>query len=84
VSLFSCKDTTQLLSEALDHDLAAGQRLSARLHLLLCGPCSRFRRHLLLLRDAARNFDSAPQEGQLPATARNRILQVLREEGNRQ
>jgi hypothetical protein len=83
VSLFSCKDTTRLLSEALDHDLPAGKRLAARIHLLLCTPCTRFRRHLLFLRDAARRFDRADSHASvgLSAEARARILHRISQAG---
>jgi hypothetical protein len=84
VSLFSCKDTTRSLSEALDHDLPAGKRLAARIHLLLCIPCARFRRHLLFLRDAARRFARADSQGSagLSAEARARILQRISQQGD--
>jgi len=84
VSLFSCKDTTRLLSEALDHDVPAGRRLLARIHLLFCTPCARFRRHLHFLREAARGYDNAgsPETARLSVEARARILQALKREGH--
>jgi hypothetical protein len=82
--LFSCKDTTRLLSEAMERTLPARQRLTARIHLLLCTPCSRIRKHLLFLRDAARQFDqAAPPDGvRLSVQARARILQALKQQGH--
>jgi len=83
VSLFSCKDTSRLLSEALDHDVPAVRRWAARIHLLFCTPCARFRRHLQFLREAARGFDNAasPDSARLSGEARARILQALKQEG---
>jgi hypothetical protein len=79
VSLFSCKYTVRLLSRSLDRALGPGPWLVMRLHLLMCVPCSRYRRHLLLLHDTVRRLGESSldhPDGDLPALsaeARTRI-----------
>ena len=86
MSLFSCKDTTRLLSEALDTDVSASRRLIARVHLLFCTQCTRWRKHLRFLRRAARTFDNAASraEMRLSAHARKRILLALKQQEDAQ
>jgi hypothetical protein len=82
--MLSCKEVSRLLSESLDRDLPWQQRVSLRLHLLMCSLCSRFRRHMLFLRDAARVFaaeaDELPSHVRLSPHARQRIKLALRRE----
>jgi len=35
----SCRETTRLLSEGADRDLALGERVALRLHLVICKGC---------------------------------------------
>jgi hypothetical protein len=79
MSLASCKDTVRRISRSLDHALSLGPWLLMHVHLLLCTPCNRYRRHLLLLRETARRLAEADLDhaaGELPALsaeARRRI-----------
>jgi hypothetical protein len=83
----SCKEVSRLVSESMDRDLPFRQRLSMRLHLLMCSLCSRFRRQILFLRDAAHSFGEASEEGELLADvqlspeARARIKETLQHNG---
>lgn len=54
--MLSCKEVSHLVSESLDRKLSFWQRIQVRLHLLMCGLCSRFRKQTLFLRDAARHY----------------------------
>ncbi len=42
----SCKDVTNLSSEYLDNELDWSIKLKIRFHLLMCGYCRKFVRHL--------------------------------------
>jgi hypothetical protein len=82
MSMFSCKDTVHLASESLDRNLRLRQRLALRIHLLMCPPCARLRRHLLFLRDAARRLQGEADRGDgdqagLSPEARERIKRAL-------
>ncbi|MGE5190456.1 MAG: zf-HC2 domain-containing protein [Gemmatimonadota bacterium] len=57
--MLSCKDATRLISQSMDVTLPVGQRIGLRLHLLICKFCLRYRRQLLVIREALRDFDAA-------------------------
>jgi hypothetical protein len=79
--MLSCKEISELVSDSLDRDLPWYQRLQVRVHLLMCRLCSRFRRHLLLLRQAARQLpleDAAEPGASLSPEARERIKRAIR------
>jgi hypothetical protein len=50
--MLNCKEATRLVSEGVDRRLGRGTRLALRLHLLLCGGCTRFSKQLAFLRKA--------------------------------
>jgi hypothetical protein len=52
----TCREAHRLLSERLDRPLMRGERWRLRLHLMLCEMCSRFERHMGLLRAAVRRL----------------------------
>ena len=47
--MLSCKETTRLVSEGLDHRLLLWQRIQLRMHILMCGACSVYRRQVTLI-----------------------------------
>ncbi|WP_144155887.1 zf-HC2 domain-containing protein [Paraburkholderia sp. BCC1885] len=49
-----CKNITRLLSDALDRPLKAGEWVAIGLHLPTCSGCRNYRKHIGLLRAAAR------------------------------
>lgn len=85
--MLSCKEVSSLVTESLDRELPFRKRTSMRLHLLMCSLCSRFRRQMLFLRDAARSFAAASEKDKLPANAwlspeaRARIKRALEQNG---
>jgi hypothetical protein len=54
--MLSCKDVTQLLSEAMDRSLPLGKRIGVRLHLLICKFCARYERQLFQIRETVRRL----------------------------
>jgi hypothetical protein len=54
--MLSCKDVTQLLSEAMDRSLPLGKRIGVRFHLLICKFCVRYERQLLQIRETVRRL----------------------------
>jgi hypothetical protein len=82
MSVFSCKDTVRLASESLDRELPVMKRLSLGAHLLMCPPCGRLRRYLLILRGAARRLEELAVRGDeeqagLSPEARDRMKRAL-------
>ena len=54
--MLTCRETTRLVSQGLDRDLAFGARVALRLHLALCIGCRRTRRQMAFLRRAVREL----------------------------
>lgn len=48
--MLSCKQATRLCSEALDRPLDVRERLSLRMHLMMCSGCANYRAQMALLR----------------------------------
>lgn len=54
--MYSCEESTRLLSEAQERPLGHGERLALRLHLLMCGACRSFEQQLGWLRRASGHY----------------------------
>lgn len=54
--MLSCKETTRLVSQGLDRELAFGERVALRLHLAICIGCRRAGRQMRYLREAVRKL----------------------------
>ena len=65
--MLNCKDASQLMSEGLDRDLDLAQRAGLRLHLLICGACSRVKAQLSFLHRMAPHYPG-PDEEEPPKT----------------
>ncbi|KPK31494.1 MAG: hypothetical protein AMK69_00020 [Nitrospira bacterium SG8_3] len=80
--MLSCEEVTQLVSESLDRELSLRQRVSTKMHLMMCRLCSRYNKQLAGLREAFRlhamreeDIDIYPAS--LSSEARQRIKQAL-------
>lgn len=60
-----CKDITRLLSDALDRPLTAGEWIAVGLHLPTCSGCRNYRKHIGLLRAAAREASGLDQSDEV-------------------
>lgn len=56
MKLLSCKETTRLISQGLDRELAFGERVALRLHYAYCVGCRRAGRQMAFLRKAVREL----------------------------
>lgn len=54
--MLSCKQVTELSSRELEQPLRAGEKLQVITHVMMCAGCRNFRRQLLTLRRAARDY----------------------------
>jgi len=84
--MLTCKQTARLVSEGLDRKLSLWQRMNLRLHLMMCGACSAYRRQVETLnRIVRRRFDesafdaTATDAPACPEQAKRRITESLRE-----
>ncbi|MDH4096294.1 MAG: zf-HC2 domain-containing protein [Betaproteobacteria bacterium] len=56
MGIISCKETTRLVSQGLDRELAFGERVALRVHLVICLGCRRAGRQMEFLRKAVREL----------------------------
>jgi len=66
--MLKCIEATQLVSESQERELGFRERLSLRLHLMMCRGCRNAERQLTVLRRAMRAFArpggaSGPSDG---------------------
>jgi len=52
MKLLSCRESTRLISQGLDRDLAFGERVALRVHFVYCMGCRRANRQMAFLRRA--------------------------------
>lgn len=56
IGVISCRESTRLASQALDRELAFGERVALRVHLAICLGCRRAGRQMEFLRRAVREL----------------------------
>ena len=84
--MLTCKQASKLVSASQERRLSLRERLGLRWHLWMCGNCRRFERQILGLREALRRAwrqGELPLHRDLPAAARARIRQAVRERADR-
>ena len=72
------------MSESLERRLDFGERMTLRLHLLVCAWCARYLKQIKFLRQIIRlrtalTLDSDPSPAALTTAARERIANSLRQ-----
>jgi hypothetical protein len=79
--MFNCKEVTRMVSESMDRSLPFFQRMGIRFHLMMCKFCTRYRKQLLILREAIRLKSIHDEEIELPISlppeAKTRIRRLL-------
>lgn len=80
----TCKQSTELISQAQDRRLSKREHLVLHMHLLLCRPCSRFKRQLEQLRVIIHRLTHhLEMNGKgLPAAAKARIQAAINKARN--
>ena len=54
--MMTCKQATGLMSQAQDRPLTLKERITLRLHLMMCSGCSNFNRQMDFIRKAFRRI----------------------------
>jgi hypothetical protein len=54
--MVSCKEASRLLSQSAERSLTLGERIRLRLHLRVCGACTRFKQQLQFMRGAMARY----------------------------
>ena len=80
--MLSCREVTRLVSESLDRELPLRQRVSMKMHFMMCKLCSRYNKQLANLREAVRLYSRREEDmdiypASLSTEARERIKQAL-------
>jgi hypothetical protein len=76
----SCAEMTKLASQSQDRRLTIPQRISIRLHFLICAWCKRYFKQMTVIRSAARDCgDHVPPDPDtsLSPEAKERITRAL-------
>lgn len=60
--MLNCHEATKLMSEAQEHRLPLAERISLRLHLMMCGGCDNFRQQMDAIRSMARAYAKGENE----------------------
>lgn len=58
--MLSCKEATRLISAARDRNLSLGERLSLRLHLMMCSGCLNYDQQINFLHEICRHHPAHP------------------------
>lgn len=78
--MITCKQASQLISQSLDRRLSWQERLSLRLHTIICDACRRFSQQLHTLRVALKRMNENVESDTnitLPSETKARIAQSI-------
>ncbi len=82
--MLNCRETSRLVSETLDHDLPLRDRISMRLHLMMCKFCRRYFSQIRFMRDAIKlagddlNDCDGTTGVKMPDSAKERVKRNMR------
>jgi predicted anti-sigma-YlaC factor YlaD len=58
--MMSCKQMTYLMSQQLDRELSARERMALRLHVMMCSGCRNLEDNMAFLRQVCGQASEAP------------------------
>lgn len=77
----NCKDTTQLVSEAMDHRISITKQWKVKFHLAICEFCRHYKEQMETLRNLAgclkKEGPEIGDENQLKSSAREKMKKLL-------
>ena len=80
--MFNCKEVSEKVSISMDESLPVHHRIMLNIHLLMCKYCNRFRKQLLVMRNALRfekiTEDEPGQPGSLSEATRERLKKAVK------
>lgn len=81
LALSNCKDTTELISEDMDHNLSVFKRWRMRFHLVLCKYCRKYRAQLETLRrmtgGLGKEVSDTTPDASLKPDSKERMKQII-------
>jgi sporulation-control protein spo0M len=54
--MMNCRQATKLLSEKMERPLSAREKMTLRLHTVLCSSCRQFGHHLQEIREISKSY----------------------------
>jgi len=63
--MLNCRDATRLMSEAQDHTLTLPQRISLKIHTVICKGCKNFERQMNALHQISKSYVKKPDDNKL-------------------
>lgn len=60
--MLNCHDATRLMSEEQERELGLKERMSLKLHVMMCSGCRNFGRHMHFLRSAMHAYAKGDDE----------------------
>lgn len=64
--MLNCHDATRLISEARERELTMGEKLSLKMHVMMCAGCRNFDKQMDFLRQIARSYTGGLDEATGP------------------
>ena len=64
--MLNCREATRLLSEAQEHPLTLPERLSLKMHVMMCSGCRNFGQQMHVLRQITRAYTEGADETATP------------------
>jgi len=81
--MFNCKEVSKMVSESMDRKFPLHHRILVTVHLFMCRYCNRFKKQLLILRNAVECEDIHEEDlGRSPTLSKEtheRIKQAMRD-----
>ncbi len=77
--MLSCKQVSELVSQSLDRSLTMRERMSVRLHLLMCAACARFGRQLAFIQATIKKFISDTEQNEAQKLSPNAKERMAKE-----
>lgn len=78
--MLTCKEVSKLVSESLDRQLPAHQRIAVRLHLMMCSLCRAYEKQTLQLKSILRTYARRSPLEHLSEEASQRIKKAIKNE----
>ena len=80
--IFKCNEISKMVSDSMDQKLPFHIKLGIRMHLLVCKFCSRYRKHLLFLREVIDNKliqeDLHESDIKLSSVKKDRMKEIIK------
>jgi len=77
--MFNCKEVSMMVSESMDRKIPLHRRILMTAHLFMCRYCNRYKKQLLILRNAAGLEDIREEDlGRSPSLSKETREQIKR------